>query len=50
MLDYEGDLYGQPLAVDFVQRLRDTRPFAGVEELTAQLRRDVEQARQATGS
>ncbi len=50
LLDYEGDLYGQPLAVDFVRRLRATRPFAGVEDLTAQLRRDVEQARQATGS
>jgi FAD synthase len=31
--------------VDFVQRLRDTRPFAGVAELVEQVRRDVEQAR-----
>jgi riboflavin kinase / FMN adenylyltransferase len=50
LLGYEGDLYGQALAVDFVQRLRDTRPFAGVEDLKAQLRLDVEQARQATGT
>jgi riboflavin kinase/FMN adenylyltransferase len=50
LLGFEGDLYGQPLAVDFVQRLRDTRPFAGVEDLKAQLRADVEQAHKATGS
>ncbi len=50
LLGYEGDLYGQSLAIDFVQRLRDTKPFGSVAELTAQLRIDVEQARRATGS
>jgi riboflavin kinase/FMN adenylyltransferase len=45
LIGFQGDLYGQPLAVDFLRRLRDTRPFAGVAELTEQLRRDVEQAR-----
>jgi riboflavin kinase/FMN adenylyltransferase len=45
LIGFKGDLYGQPLAVDFVDRLRDTRPFRGVEELVEQLRRDVEQAR-----
>jgi riboflavin kinase/FMN adenylyltransferase len=47
LIGFEGDLYGKPLIVEFVRRLRDVRPFAGVEELVAQLRRDVEQARQA---
>ncbi|MBI1913248.1 MAG: bifunctional riboflavin kinase/FAD synthetase [Planctomycetes bacterium] len=46
LIDFSGDLYGQPLAVDFLARLRDTRPFAGVADLTEQLHRDVEQARQ----
>src|SRR5205807_8690160 len=45
LIDFSGDLYGQPLAVDFLARLRDTRPFAGVTDLTEQLRREVEQAR-----
>ncbi len=45
LIDYEGDLYGQTLAVDFIRRLRDTRPFASAAELVEQLRRDVEQAR-----
>jgi riboflavin kinase/FMN adenylyltransferase len=47
LIGFEGDLYDRPLAVDFVARLRDTRPFAGAAELVEQLRRDVEQARQA---
>src|SRR5439155_11386097 len=50
LIDFSGDLYGQPLAVDFLARLRDTRPFAGVADLTEQLRRDVEQARRLARS
>jgi riboflavin kinase/FMN adenylyltransferase len=45
LIGFSGDLYGRSLAVDFVQRLRDTRPFAGKAELIQQLRLDVEQAR-----
>ena len=33
------------LTVDFVERLRDTRPFAGVPDLVAQLTRDVAEVR-----
>ncbi len=47
LIGFQGDLYGQALAVDFVHRLRDTRPFQGAADLMGQLRRDVEQARQA---
>src|SRR5262245_14839442 len=49
LIGYEGDLYGRPLALDFVARLRDTRPFAGPAELVEQLGRDVEQARRVVG-
>ncbi len=45
LIDFQGDLYGQLLAVDFIEHLRDTRPFRGVDELVEQLRRDIEQAR-----
>jgi riboflavin kinase / FMN adenylyltransferase len=44
LIGFRGDLYGKELAVDFLKRLRDTRPFAGVEELVEQLGRDVEEA------
>lgn len=45
LIGFHGDLYGRHLAIEFLKRLRDTRPFAGVSELVAQLRSDVEQAR-----
>ena len=40
------DLYGETVAVELVERLRDTVAFAGVEPLVEQMRRDVEQCRQ----
>ncbi|MHB1424966.1 MAG: bifunctional riboflavin kinase/FAD synthetase [Gemmataceae bacterium] len=45
LIGFQGDLYGKPLAIDFVERLRDTRPFQSVAELVEQLRRDIEEAR-----
>jgi riboflavin kinase/FMN adenylyltransferase len=45
LIGFQGDLYGQSLTVDFLARLRETRPFGGVAELVEQLRRDVEDAR-----
>jgi riboflavin kinase/FMN adenylyltransferase len=47
LLDFTGDLYGKELRVSFVKRLRDTRPFGGVNELVEQLKRDVAEARAA---
>lgn len=41
LLDFSGDLYGSELVVDFIARLRDTRKFAGIEELLAQLQQDI---------
>lgn len=45
VLDWQGDLYGRRIAVEFIERLRGEQQFPGVEELTAQIRRDIEQAR-----
>jgi riboflavin kinase/FMN adenylyltransferase len=46
LLDFNGDLYGQELAVDFVRRLRADANFPSVEELVAQLRRDEAMTRE----
>lgn len=45
ILDRDVSLYGQLLEVEFVARLRDVVKFASREELVAQLRKDVEEAR-----
>ncbi len=49
LIGFQGDLYGQELSVDFIDRLRDTRPFGSVNELITQLRADVERAREVAG-
>jgi riboflavin kinase / FMN adenylyltransferase len=46
LLDVDLDLYGSVLSLGFVDRLRDERRFAGVDELVAQIARDVEAGRQ----
>lgn len=40
VIDFDGDLYGQQLNVEFVARIRDERRFASIEELAKQLSRD----------
>ncbi len=39
------DLYGAHVAVDFTDRLRETLKFGSVDDLVAQMRRDVDEAR-----
>ena len=45
LLDFDGDLYGSELEITFVQRLREEKKFAGLDELKAQIARDVAAAR-----
>jgi len=45
ILDFTGDLYGRRLTIELVERLRAEVKFAGPEELAAQIKRDVEQAK-----
>jgi riboflavin kinase / FMN adenylyltransferase len=45
LFDFEGDLYGEPAKVSFVQRLRDDMRFSSSAELVTQMHKDVEAAR-----
>lgn len=44
LVGFAGDCYGRGLDVDFLTRLRDTRRFASLDELKAQLAADVASA------
>ena len=50
LIDHEEDLYGQNLRIAFVSRLRGERRFPSVEELVAQMHRDVDEAREVCAS
>ena len=45
VLDFDADLYGHRVSVDFQDHLRDQAVFPGVDELAAQMRADIDQAR-----
>jgi riboflavin kinase/FMN adenylyltransferase len=45
LLDFRGDLYGEEVRVDFVERLREVLPFDSVEALIDQMRDDVARVR-----
>jgi riboflavin kinase / FMN adenylyltransferase len=47
LLDFDGDLYGTELRLEFLKRLRGEKRFASIGALVAQMRLDVEQARGA---
>lgn len=45
LMDFSGDLYEKHLRVNFVKRLRDEKRFGNLTELSAQIKRDVMDAR-----
>ncbi len=49
LFDFEGDLYGQRMAVEFVGKLRDEQKFDDLDALTAQMDRDAAAARAMLG-
>ena len=46
LIDFQGDIYGKVVALDFLQQLRPTRRFSGLDDLLEQIRSDVQQARE----
>jgi riboflavin kinase/FMN adenylyltransferase len=50
LIGLDEPLYGQPLEVDFLARLRDIRPFDSPQALATQLARDVEEVRRIAGA
>jgi riboflavin kinase/FMN adenylyltransferase len=46
LIDFEGDLYGQPLRIAFLERMRGERRFDSVDALVEQMQSDVVRARE----
>jgi riboflavin kinase/FMN adenylyltransferase len=47
VFEFDGDLYGREIEVEFVARLRDERKFGSVEAMVEQMQRDALEARAA---
>jgi riboflavin kinase / FMN adenylyltransferase len=50
ILDFDGDLYGHSLRLEFLERLRGERRFGSAEALVEQMHRDVERTRSIAGA
>jgi riboflavin kinase / FMN adenylyltransferase len=50
VLDFDADLYGHRVSVAFTHHLRDQAVFTGTDELIAQMRADIDQARRLLSS
>jgi riboflavin kinase/FMN adenylyltransferase len=50
VLDFDGDLYGRQLRLDFLARLRGERRFESAEALIEQMHRDVQRTREIVGA
>ena len=46
LLDFDGELYGEELEIVFAEKLRDEKKFPSVDELKAQITRDIERAKE----
>jgi riboflavin kinase/FMN adenylyltransferase len=49
LLDFDADIYGEPIRVEFHERLRDEKRFDNVADLVAQMRSDIERTRELVG-
>ena len=50
LLDWEEDIYGKSIRVEFVSRLREEKKFSGPQELVKQIHLDIENGREKLGS
>jgi riboflavin kinase/FMN adenylyltransferase len=46
LLDFQGDLYGQKIQLEFISRLRGEQKFSSVQALVTQIREDIAMTRQ----
>jgi riboflavin kinase/FMN adenylyltransferase len=47
LLDFNSELYGEELEIVFAEKLREERKFPSLDELKAQIARDIERAKES---
>lgn len=46
ILDFDKDIYGETITVEFVEKIRGDKKFSSIDELKLQIQKDVNQARE----
>ncbi|MEA3466975.1 MAG: riboflavin kinase, partial [Thermodesulfobacteriota bacterium] len=46
IFDFDQDIYGKPIKVNLLRFLRSEQKFSGIAELSAQIAKDVSQAKE----
>ena len=46
ILDFDENIYGQNIRVNFISHIRDEKKFANISELSEQIKRDVEKTQE----
>jgi riboflavin kinase/FMN adenylyltransferase len=46
LIDFDDDIYGENIQVEFVSRIRDERRFPNIDALRAQIQKDLDQSRE----
>lgn len=46
LLDFDAEIYGREITLEFVRRIRDEKKFAGLEALVAQIKADIKAVRE----
>jgi riboflavin kinase/FMN adenylyltransferase len=46
LIDFDDDIYGENIQLEFVSRIRDEKRFSGIEALSAQIQKDLEKSRE----
>ena len=50
IFDFEGDMYGSSVMLEFILKLRDEAPFSSVDDLVTAIRLDADEARRILSS
>jgi riboflavin kinase/FMN adenylyltransferase len=46
LIDFNNDIYGKKIRVNFIKRIRGEKKFNNLDELKAQIHKDIKDARQ----
>ncbi|EKE00925.1 MAG: Riboflavin biosynthesis protein RibF [uncultured bacterium] len=50
IFNFNADIYGKRIAIEFCEKIRDEQKFGSIEELTLQIKKDIERTKEVLGA